>query len=455
MGKPNYFNDSPISSPKEDQFGISPFAQALAKSFRKIKAPIGVTIALNGPWGSGKSSAVNLVRHYLKPDQKKDSIEIIEFKCWWFRGEEALTLAFLQELHAALPKDLVPKIGKSLLQARPIIGPAVNLATGGVLGAFATGSADFAKRFFSDAESIESLFQKLSTALAAQDKRFLVIIDDIDRLTPDEALLIFQLIKSVGRLPNIMYLVVFDRELAEKAVQKKYPTEGPHFLEKIIQASFELPLPSKDDLNSAILSQVQNICGDLPNEKQLLRFMNVFYDAISPHLETPRDVARIANAISVSWPPVAGEVNIADFVALEVMRLFEPKLYNSIRRSSEKLCGVRQDYGDQEDPEIEIKKFLKRAPRRRRDIAQNSLTRLFPRLRNMSYGTGFLEEWEADRRVCIDKHFNTYFKMALGDETLSIKEIENFIQNCGKKSFVKRGFRDALKSIRKNRKSQV
>ena len=68
MTKAEYFNDAPIVTPVDDHFGIDDFAQALAKSFRSIESPIGATIAINGPWGSGKSSAVNLIRYHLKED---------------------------------------------------------------------------------------------------------------------------------------------------------------------------------------------------------------------------------------------------------------------------------------------------------------------------------------------------------------------------------------------------
>src|SRR4051812_941640 len=115
----NYFNDSPITSPTEDRFGMDPFARALARSFSELNAPVGSTIALNGPWGSGKSSAVNLIRHHLRALQGEDKLTIVDFQCWWFRGEDALTLAFLQTLYAALErsmsekvKDLIPKIGR-------------------------------------------------------------------------------------------------------------------------------------------------------------------------------------------------------------------------------------------------------------------------------------------------------------------------------------------------------
>ncbi len=214
MTNSNYFNDAPILSPEHDLFGIDTFAQALAKSIIGMKSPIGSTIALNGPWGSGKSSAVNLIRHHIKNEVENGKLELIDFKCWWFRGEEALTLAFLQELNATLNKSLgekakklIPRIGKTLLQAGPVIGFAANLFTGGLGGELLTTSMGFAERFFSEGESIEKLFRELSKALDEQNKRFLVLIDDIDRLTPDETLLVFRLIKSVGRLPKVMYLL--------------------------------------------------------------------------------------------------------------------------------------------------------------------------------------------------------------------------------------------------------
>jgi len=456
------FNDTPILTPEDDRFGIDPFAQALAKSFRNIESPIGTTIALNGPWGSGKSCAVNLIRHHLKKDVDEGKLELIDFKCWWFRGEEALTLAFLQELNASLQKslsekakELIPRLGKILLQAGSVVGPAINVYTGGVGGALTAGAMDFTRRFFSENESIEQVFQGLSVALEEQGKRFLVIIDDIDRLTPDEVLLVFHLVKSVGRLPNVMYLLVFDRELAEKVVNERYPSEGPHFLEKIIQASFELPLPARDDLNRAALSLIEMLCGLPKEEDQLRRFMNIFYDAVSPYLNTPRDLTRLSNAIAVSWPAVAWEVDLGDYVALEIMRLFEPLVYNTIRTNQSRLCGTRSDYGNREDPKKEIEHFLKLVPEKRRDYTRLALMRLFPRFENIRYSEGSIDKWEAQRLVCTEKHFGTYFRMSIGDETLSIAEIDGFIEHAGDKEYVKRAFRNALNSIRKNGKSKV
>ena len=462
MTKLNSFNDVSITMPEEDLFGIDPFAQSLAKSLRDMASPIGTTIVLNGPWGSGKSSAVNLIRHHLKKDVEDDKLNIIDFKCWWFRGEEALTLAFLQELDSSLQKTLgekaktlIPKLGKKLLQAGQVIGPAINIKTGGVWGSLASGTMDFAKKFFSDSDSIEKVFKELSDTLGNQTKRFLVIIDDIDRLTPHEALAIFRLIKTVGQLPRVMYLLVYDRELAEKAVTETYPSEGPHFLEKIIQASFDLPLPTRDDLNRAMLSRIGVLCGEPKNVDQLGRFMNIFYDAVSPYMDTPRDLTRLSNAITVSWPAVAEEVDVGDYLAIETMRLFEPSLYNLVRKNKERLCGTRSDSKGQDDQQKDMEEYLSFVPQNRREHAKLALMRLFPRFGNVHYSDNSIQKWEADRLVCATPHFDTYFRMSLGDNTLSMSEINDIIGHAGDEEYVKRIFRTALGSIRKNGKSKV
>jgi predicted KAP-like P-loop ATPase len=164
------FNDSPITLPSQDQFGIDHFAQAIGRSLRDMVSPSGVTIAVNGPWGSGKSSAINLIRHHLASSNDPNLV-VVDFTCWWIRGEEALTIAFLQALDGALEKGigkeirtLIPRIGKKLLQAGSVVGAAAS-AISAPAGTFVSSTIDFASRFFSDSESIETGFNELSTAL--------------------------------------------------------------------------------------------------------------------------------------------------------------------------------------------------------------------------------------------------------------------------------------------------
>ncbi|WP_100222117.1 P-loop NTPase fold protein, partial [Pseudomonas aeruginosa] len=439
-------------------YGVTSFSEALAKSILNIKDPIGTTIALNGAWGSGKSSTVNLIRAELS-EAKDSHLIVTEFKCWWYRGEEALALAFLQQLNSVLgeqfgdkTRKLVRKLGRGILQAGPVIGPAIALTPVGWLSGLVGGLFDVAKRLFPDEEPLETVFRELSKVLEAENRRFLVIIDDMDRLSSEEALAIFRLIKSVGRLPNVMYLVVFDRQLAEQAINEKYPSEGPHFLEKIIQAGFELPMPVSTDLNNAVLASIDEICGT-PSEDQIVRFMNVFYDVVAPYITSPRHVSRFQNAISVTWPAIAGEVNLADFVALEILRLYEPTLFSAIKGNKSLVCGTKTENNNNNDDRFSI--FLNGIEEGRQDVAKTALQRLFPRLESIGYGGEWISEWSSERRVCVEAHFDTYFRLNLSDEVLSGKAIDELIEKAGDSDYIKKVFMDAANARRRTGQSMV
>lgn len=458
MSAQHSYNDRPISDPSEDRFGINPFAKALASSLEKMKAPEGTVVALNGPWGSGKSSAVNLIRHHLQAAVNNEELLIINFACWWFRGEEALALAFFRELYAGLSPSLgakfkknLPKLGARLLRAGSTVGAAIDLAGGAGAGTLASGAMQWASGLIEDKDSVEKLHAQLAKSLAAQGKRFLIIIDDIDRLAPDEALLIFRLVKSVGRLPNVIYLLVYDRALAEKIVGERYPSEGPHYLEKIIQAGFDVPEPRIGDLHQQLLAQIAELCGS-PAEDDAVRYMNVFYDVVAPEIRSPRDLNRLMNALSVTWPAVGGDVDPADFLGMEVLRILQPSIFRALRANKQAVCGAA-GLGLSKPKAEDIDTLLfgsdngaVLAQRRR------SLMRLFPRLEsiwtNISYGHDWEATWAKQRRVCSEVHFDAYFRLSLDDNALPKKEIDQLSEHAGDKSAVQRIFREALKVTR-------
>lgn len=456
------YNDQPIERPSDDRFGVDPFARALAASIRKMQSPQGSVIGLNGPWGSGKSSAVNLCKHHLTGAIKADELVVIDFACWWFRGEDALALAFFRELYAGLGPSLsdkvrkkLPKLGARLLRAGALVGKVAEAAGAVIAGGIAEKGMEWLAGMIEQDESVETLHADLSKALREQTKRFLIVIDDIDRLAPDEALLIFRLVKSVGRLPNVIYLLVYDRTLAEKIVSERYPSEGPHYLEKIVQAAFELPDPSALDVQQHLLSQIESICG-APAEADLVRFMNIFYEGISPAMRTPRDVTRFTNSLGVSWPAVADEVDRADFLALEMIRLLHPTIYRAIRQNKEQLSGSGR--GEVRDRQALAKRFndlfFGAVPPPDHDKIRRLLMRLFPVLEsvwaNMNYGEGFARQWAVERRVCSADHFDSFFRFAIGDGVLTSTELDTFLAHADDLEYVKATMRQAVTSTRQS-----
>jgi predicted KAP-like P-loop ATPase len=227
-----------------------------------------------------------------------------------------------------------------------MVGSGVDLAGGAGAGAVAAGAMSWLSSLIPAEDTVEKLHAELTEALNEQNKRFLIVIDDVDRLAPDEALLIFRLVKSIVRLPNVIYLLAFDRQLSESIVKEKYPSEGPHYLEKIIQAWFDVPQPRHADLCQELLQQIGAICGS-PEAEDIVRFMNVFYDVVAPEIKTPRDLIRLTNAISVTWPAIGGEVDRADFIGLETPRSVAPWAYAAVSAAGSRLGqdALRGDLG--------------------------------------------------------------------------------------------------------------
>jgi predicted KAP-like P-loop ATPase len=455
-------NDAPIIAPRDDLYRLDPFAKAIAKSVEGMAAPDGLVLAINGPWGSGKSSAINLMRHHLSGPISRDEIVPVVFNPWWFAGADALTLAFFQELNTAIGQSLpeqvrqsFSKIGGGVSALGPIIGAAANLKAPGV-GAVISGATQWLGGLLQSKQTVEQEHRIVSKALSDQKKRFLVIIDDIDRLNPEDALTIFRLVKSVGRLPNVIYLLAFDRALAERAVAERFPSEGPSYLEKIVQSAFDVPPPLLDLLRQRVLATVSAVMGE-PHEQKLTRFMNVFFDVVAPLIRTPRDVVRLENDIRATWPAVAGEVDRADFLALSALKLASPEIYQAIRSHPDELCDAARDPSRSTTGLAEQYDRLFGLDPSRENYRQTrrAMMRLFPRLESIWSNTIHGANGEADRLICSRKHFPTYFAYSISDDVLPAQQIDELLQRADDRPFVQTYLRQRLTHLRRDGSTQA
>jgi predicted KAP-like P-loop ATPase len=189
--------------------------------------------------------------------------------------------------------------------------------------------------------------------------------------------------------------------------------------------------------------------------------MNVFYDVIAPEIRTPRDLIRLMNALAVTWPAVGNEVDRADFVAVETLRLFRPGVYRALRGNKDRLCGANDPYGQPgRDLKTEMDTLLLgSADNKDHDRLRRALMRLFPRLEsvwnNLSYGADSTNRWTRERLLCSSEHFDSYFRFSVGDNVVPREEIEALIARASDGEFVKQKFREALAVTRKDGKTKA
>lgn len=58
-------SDRALEDPTEDRLGFAPFAKNLADAICNVSAEECLVFALYGPWGTGKTTLLNFVLHYI------------------------------------------------------------------------------------------------------------------------------------------------------------------------------------------------------------------------------------------------------------------------------------------------------------------------------------------------------------------------------------------------------
>ncbi|WP_179196481.1 KAP family P-loop NTPase fold protein [Caballeronia sordidicola] len=439
-------SDAPQAHPSFDEFGYAPFARAIARAARTTTSPKGLVMAIDGPWGAGKTSLLNFVQHYLSdPDTaagNESALPVrVEFNPWWFADREQLAMQFLEQFRARFPAEnkVLMSIGDAFAQYADAIGSAVatsvSAGTGAPIPLLGSSVSWLLKKFKRPPKDVPALKVEVSEALETAEQRFVVFVDDIDRLAPDEIREVFKVIKAVADFPNVVYILAFDRRLVSEALRTSLGIEdGDAYLEKIVQAQFVLPAVSDELLIQKLLRDLDRLIGT-PGDEEIAvdstHWSNVFHDGLSPLIQTPRDVVRVINALMVTFPAVRGEVNPVDFIALEFLRVFVPTAYAVIRNNKAKFTGLVPDRGERVEAQQFHDGWLETLAARHRAPVKALLKRLFPRLQwtwgNVTYGTDSLRLWSAQTRVCVSEKFDRFFQFGVSPDELSEQELRAFI----------------------------
>ena len=302
-------------------------------------------------------------------------------------------------------------------------------------------------------KTVEGEFKALSKEM--QFHKILYLIDDIDRLTPDQALLVFRLVKSVGRLPNVVYVLVFDEAVMSKLLKKRYPSDR-QFLEKIVQAWFDVPLPEPSIVQNVIKSEIEHI-KPLTNEERG-HLTSVLRDVVYPLINLPRDMNRYLNALKFAISAIGEETNIGDLAGIEALRIFNKDLYQKIRKHRILLCGTaisRPTKTETDDYDRIFKSGL--SSMEERIYLETALGNLFPRTKSI-WGNYYHYDgsiWQSQRRICDPGHFSTFFKISLSDYVLPASILHELRSSLDDAQKIKGFFRRRAVSYRKSEQSEL
>lgn len=352
---PSILVDKPLPGHEvlaDDKLGRVPFARTVTKVLQRVSGSSGLVVSIEGAWGSGKTTTLSIVEEVLRQEPEETCPVIVHFNPWLVGDRDALLRQFLGGLASEVKLGEPSKDGKrvakelkayakafDLLKLIPGAEPWASIvktvvdSTGEAVGSF----ADY------KAPDIEHHRQAVAEKLRQFRRRIIVFIDDIDRLFPLEVFEMVRIIKAVGDLPYVGYVVAWDPGYVREALTSANVPVAATYLDKIVQV--RLPLPA---LSSSAKTRLINAAlKSLPQEAHKEYFHDgadrislLFYHGLRNLLEQPRDVQRVFAVVRTIEPSLRGEIALSDIIGLSALMVTAEKVFELLKMQPEVFVGT-------------------------------------------------------------------------------------------------------------------
>ncbi|GKV93185.1 phage T7 exclusion protein [Pectobacterium carotovorum subsp. carotovorum] len=348
--------DKAITHTEQDFFGYSHIARQLAQAIDGIGREGSAVIGIEGAWGSGKTSLLNLLRSEL--ECSRDGRTFVLTVSPWLDGDgsspvESLLLPVAKIIAGEEEKKLSPAQQRRLRRKKEMtetaatvfrytkatarhLSPVAEFAAlmpgipnaSGVLKALSEAGLE------GKSKTTAELRAEIAEKIAALDLSFIVLLDDLDRLEPTQTVEIIRLIKSVADFPRFRYILCYDKAIVVQAIKTGLNVEdGGAYLQKIIQISFSLPRPESFDLRRQFLDGARelykSVNDSLPNT-DIAGDLHAVTDTFGALLKTPREVQLALNGVRFRYEGIRDYVYLPDLCFLQLLRVTHSAMYDWI-----------------------------------------------------------------------------------------------------------------------------
>ncbi|MWP38077.1 hypothetical protein GQY15_10725 [Rhodobacter sphaeroides] len=448
--------DAPLKTTESDKLGFGQMACHLASSFVQNDLSRGFVIGVEGSWGSGKSSLVNLALAELIG--QKEGPRVVRFAPWLVGNRNELLVQLFSDLEPVI-LDSVPADEKN--ETRALLGRYAQVSSG--LAALAdlaeTAGTPWAgmvakilrtsgkKAAEISERSLGDLNEELRIKLKNIRRPIIVFIDDLDRLEPTEAAEVLRLVKAVADFPNVAYVLAYDADVLAKSIERAIGiSDGRAYLEKVIQASFKVPKALSFDLRNWLKSEVLKLLDGLdmdPNSAR--RLEGALHQWCEYFVETPRDVVRVLNSLKLNYMPVRGQVDPGDMVFLQIVRAKNGTLFNWIESYVSDLSAIG-DWGhivpgshermgasllaaiDKKGEELI--RFVYALEEHLPGFDASALHEEESKFKVFSIAGDELQSLDAGKRLASPNHYRYYFSFSAPSGTVSDPELGQFLRAC-------------------------
>ena len=310
--------DTPRKPNQEDLFGIQAYQDGLINFIKSTGTPI--TIALQGEWGSGKTSLMNSLKYNLCDDDSTAQFFGIWINTWQFALLHSPSQAVLSILESIINQigtlthdnefwDNHKQVLIDLFKRLAVVGTKVATST---IGLDADGIENMLNGDAKQSSSVEQLKNEVVSLINEvmennKDKKgFIFFIDDLDRIDPPLAVEILELLKNLFDLEHCVFVLAIDYNVVIKGLKPKFgeltsqnEREFRSFFDKIIQLPFSMPVASYT-IDTFLMKALNSIAYLTTEEQQNADLIADLSEMAQLSVGTnPRSLKRLTNTLSL------------------------------------------------------------------------------------------------------------------------------------------------------------
>lgn len=340
MNNPYFTSDTPITSAEQVLFDYEDYANNLYNTLQSVPLDNGFIFFLNGEWGSGKTSLINLVKEI---NQEKLLFNTIDFTPWIYNDEEKLISAFFEQLINNIKMQNTERSFIELLEtySELLSNIGENFPKFNYILRCLFSFLRINKR---QTVTIQEQKNKLIDYFENDyiDEPILIFIDDLDRLDNEEIIKILKLIKEIAGFPNIIYFLSADKKHLINAINNHFNiSNGDMYIKKFVNLEWCLPIKEntqcKDFLMNLINKNIKlnsffktDISGKGYTEGD---YLNEMYDTcITPFLHNFRDIKLLFNSTNIRYQKLNERINYTDLLVITCINLFDYQFYAFIKK---------------------------------------------------------------------------------------------------------------------------
>ena len=334
--------EMPINNPSEDIIGFNDLVENTCEEIISLKNNhSSYLIGLLGEWGAGKTSLLNLIDYTIKYQKIKENKDYRKIATFYFNVSKYSNLSILyihcyQEIFKILKEyyTMPFKYSYNMINAvLETVGDDKKL--------------NFIFNFAFPLLDIEEYNNIISDFLVKNNTRIVILIDDIDRLQPDDIDNVFKLLRLIRNIENIVIIMTADPKILENykkdLVGNAIEKDLIDFIGKYFDKIYYVPVINIMRLENDFINQVEKIIckhinskNDIKEIKEEIGREKLFIiDLVTKNIVNFRKFKSFLKVFEHKIDMLRRDIYIPDVIVLSILEVTNVELFNFIKNNKD------------------------------------------------------------------------------------------------------------------------